>query len=621
MRRFGLLRALSASLALLCAGLVLTAPRAQADTVSVSTAPPVRTYTYNMCGSGGTVECDVSAKGNEERYRAIVNETAAGVWNADYIFLVEVCRYQFDELATRLGTRGYTGRYAETVPAGGIGPYCADTGGRQTVPSYGMALFVRGVVVDQLDLVLDTKAAILQTVPGTPRQRVNAEDITSPCLKAWVQSRLTWSCSVHLWWGTPTVPAYPDPATADAVEDYDDSVNRNEVMVREADILAGKAKEWEDAGIPVVLGGDFNSSPWGDVLDRFYESGAGQGAYGRFAEVDETDSERFQAPFTACTGVPAPSRCRSGAPTKSGVQKLDYTFFGSRYFRGEVGDVPAGPVAPTAGKVISDHLPIRGAAYWEDCGPYGATPGAVFRRDAVGGLYRYEGRANGESAALAKPCKVGTGWLGMKQVARQGTTLAAVDTAGNLWHYPAGTSDGSYSGGTGRHLAGTGFQNDNLLVAPGDFDGDGRADLITRDTSGNLWLHKGTGENSYAARVEIGDGTDWNTYKSLVSPGDFAPDVNEGAGRADLVGSDAAGGLWLHRRTSGGDLAARQAVGTGWQAYNAVVAPGDLNGDGNPDLISRDPGGGLYFFKGDGAGGHAARVKIGSSFPAGELLF
>ncbi|MFD0150166.1 FG-GAP-like repeat-containing protein [Streptomyces sp. NPDC055721] len=611
MQRSGVLRALTAVLAFICAGLVLTAPQAQADTVGPSAAPPVRTYTYNMCGSGGTGGCDVSAAGNEARYDAIVGETAASVWNADYLFLVEVCRYQFDDLKARLGSRGYTGRYVETVPAGNLGSLCKDPVGA-TTPSYGMATFVRGLVVDGVDLALDTRAAILATVPGS-----NAEDIKAPCVKAWVQSRLTWACSVHLWWGVPTLPANPT-AQQQAM---------HAVMAREADKLAAQAKTWEDAGIPVVLGGDFNSSPWGDVLDRFYEAGAGEGGHGTFAEADETDADRFGMRGTLCAAPAA--RCRSGQLTKldaahtAQTQKLDYTFFSSRYFRGEVGDVPAEPRTPTAGKWISDHLPIRGAAYWEDCVAYGATPGAVFRRDAAGGLYRYEGRADAAGAAVAKPCKVGTGWNGMKLVARQGTTLAAVDAAGDLWHYEAAASDGSYSGGSGRTAAGTGFGNDNLLLTPGDADGDGVADLITRDTAGALWLHKGTGPHAYAPRTRIadidGEGGTWGGYRSVVAV-DFDQDVT-GPKAADLLAVDATGRLWFHRGNGDGTFSARQAIGTNWTVYEALVAPGDLDGDGRPDLVGREPGGDLYSYKGDGAGGYAPRVKIGSSFPSGELLF
>ncbi|MET7759109.1 endonuclease/exonuclease/phosphatase family protein [Streptomyces sp. NPDC005389] len=615
-------RALLAALALICAATMVSAPQALADTVNYASAPPIRTFTYNICGSSGTEGCNATREEDDARHKTIVDETAGGVWNADYIFLVEVCSYQFNRMDASLKPRGYTGRYVETVPAGSLHdstgrPLCVDSSGSGTARSYGMAVFVRGSFVESTVLTLDTKTAIQQTVPGA-----TGEDIKSPCIKSWVQNRATWACSVHLWWGAPNVPADPGAgATPAEIAAYKDRLARHEVMTREADALVRKAKEWEQAGIPVILSGDFNSSPWGDVLNRFYEPATGDGAYGTFVEADETDFDDV-GPYGNCQ-TPGLTRCRVGELTmydkthQNRVQKLDYTFFSGQFFRGVVGDVPDEPKT-TTGKWISDHLPLRGAAYWKDCGTYGATPGAVYRRDAAGGLYRYEGRAAGDTAALAKPCKVGFGWGVMKQVARQGTTLAAVDTAGVLWHYPLSPVDGTYSGGT-RRQAGTGFLTDDVLLAPGDFDGDGTADLITRAGS-KLWLHKGTGADNYAPRTQIADtGGAWADYTSVVAT-DFA-DTVDAPGTADLVAIDTAGDLWLQEGKGDGTLAERRKIGNGWQVYDALAAVGDLNGDGKPDLSGREKAGDLFYYKGDGAGGYAPRVKIGSSFPAGELLF
>ncbi|MFJ6351512.1 FG-GAP-like repeat-containing protein [Streptomyces sp. NPDC092046] len=643
MRTLGMFRAFVASLAFICAATVLTAPQARAaDVVSASTAPPIKTFTYNICGSGGTEGCLVTAAENKARVDTIVAETGSA-WNADYVFLVEICSYQYNQLNTALTPRGYTGRYVETVPQaelkGADGKQlCVDTGPKGTTPSYGMAQFVRGHYVDGTDLVLDTKEAIQRDVGPVAVDPYSPEDITAPCIKAWVQNRLTWSCSVHLWWGTASAPTAPTPPTppataaqtaaySTAVALYKDRTARYQVMTREADLLSARAKEWEDAGIPVILSGDFNSAPWGDVLNRFYEAPTGDGAYGGFIEADETDVSDTTG-YGNCK-TPGIVRCRLGAYTmfdkahQNRVQKLDYTFFSSRFFRGAVGDVPAEPKVPGTGQWISDHLPLRAAAYWTDCGAYGATPGAVYRRDAAGGLYRYEGRASGDSAALAKPCKVGYGWRDMKHVARQGTTLAAVDAAGVLWHYPVSAVDGSVSGSTRRQV-GTGFQNDTLLVAPGDFDGDGIPDLITR-TDGLLWLHKGTGADGYAPRTQIPDTSgDWAMHQNVVA-GDFAHSAGTAANTPDLVSVDEVGYLWLQEGKGDGTLTERREIASGWGIYDIVAAPGDLDGDGKPDLVARDTArdtlGDLFFFKGDGAGGFAPGVQVGTNFPTGELLF
>ncbi|MCX5192412.1 hypothetical protein OOK31_00665 [Streptomyces sp. NBC_00249] len=69
-------------------------------------------------------------------------------------------------------------------------------------------------------------------------------------------------------------------------------------------------------------------------------------------------------------------------------------------------------------------------------------------------------------------------------------------------------------GGTARVRAATGWSPYDLLLAPGDFSGDGRQDLIARDADGDLWLHTGTGAGSYASPVKIGNG--WNVYDLLL---------------------------------------------------------------------------------------------------------
>lgn len=113
--------------------------------------------------------------------------------------------------------------------------------------------------------------------------------------------------------------------------------------------------------------------------------------------------------------------------------------------------------------------------------------------------------------------------------------------------------------------------------------------------------------------MKIGNG--WQVYTALVAPGDFTGD-----GRPDLIGRDTAGDLWLYRGDGHGGYAPRERVGTGWQIYTALVSPGDLDGDGRPDLAGRDAAGDLWFYEGDGKGGYSPRERIGNGYPQGELL-
>ncbi|MET8152729.1 LamG domain-containing protein [Actinoplanes sp. NPDC049668] len=144
---------------------------------------------------------------------------------------------------------------------------------------------------------------------------------------------------------------------------------------------------WLDAGIPVVVGGDLNRSPFGTVLNGFYGMDNGTG---RFTEVDEADGQYFQAAVDTVGGceqaapadrancVPCPSsatRCRSGEPTfdvwnqaePQLHRKLDYIFLSREHFTDVVGD--AVQEAPYADPTITDHSALRGAARWRTSAP------------------------------------------------------------------------------------------------------------------------------------------------------------------------------------------------------------------------------------------------------------
>ena len=53
----------------------------------------------------------------------------------------------------------------------------------------------------------------------------------------------------------------------------------------------------------------------------------------------------------------------------------------------------------------------------------------------------------------------------------------------------------------------------NVVVGVGDITGDGKNDLVSRDTGGNLYRNNGDGKGSFGARVKIASG--WQVYKGL----------------------------------------------------------------------------------------------------------
>ncbi|THA67728.1 hypothetical protein E6R60_31695 [Streptomyces sp. A0642] len=154
---------------------------------------------------------------------------------------------------------------------------------------------------------------------------------------------------------------------------------------------------------------------------------------------------------------------------------------------------------------------------------------------------------------------------------------------------------------------GLGWNVYDALTSPGDLTGDGRADLLARETStGYLYLYESRGDGAFQGRVRIGTG--WKGYL-LSGAGDLTGD-----GKGDLLARDTAGVLWRYAGTAKGTLASRVKVGGGWQVYNALVGVGDLSGDGKADLLARDTSGVLWSYRGDGKGQFATRVKVGGGW-------
>jgi hypothetical protein len=66
-----------------------------------------------------------------------------------------------------------------------------------------------------------------------------------------------------------------------------------------------------------------------------------------------------------------------------------------------------------------------------------------------------------------------------------------------------------------------------------------------------------------------------------------------------------------HPGTGKGTFAAPHGpIAQGWNAFDTIVAAGDMNGDGHPDVIAREPTGSLLLYEGDGAGGWNAATQI-----------
>ncbi|MFE9855282.1 FG-GAP-like repeat-containing protein [Streptomyces sp. NPDC005780] len=224
------------------------------------------------------------------------------------------------------------------------------------------------------------------------------------------------------------------------------------------------------------------------------------------------------------------------------------------------------------------------------------------------------GTGNGTGTVNAKVS--GSGWTGANSVTasvpfddvngdRCNDVLARVKS-GELRAYKP-SCGGALKPTTAYTKVGLGWNIYDVLTSPGDLTGDGRADVIARETStGYLYLYERASSGVFKARVKIGTG--WKGYL-LAGAGDL-----NGDGRGDLLARDAAGVLWRYSGTGKGTLAARVKVGSGWQVYNSLVGVGDTSGDGKADLLARDAAGVLWAYRGDGKGLFAARARVGGGW-------
>lgn len=224
----------------------------------------------------------------------------------------------------------------------------------------------------------------------------------------------------------------------------------------------------------------------------------------------------------------------------------------------------------------------------------------ILWRSDTGALSDWLGKANGgftpnDAAAFSQ---VPTSW----KVAGTG------DFNGDgrddiLWRNEDGTTsnwlgraDGGFSPNDAKAL--TLVPNTWQIAAVGDFNGDGRSDILWRNVDGTIsnWLGKTDGGftvNDAAARAAVP--TNWH----VIGTGDF-----NGDGRSDILwrNDDGTFSNWLGRPDGGfspNDAAALNQIGLAWQ----VVGTGDFNGDGRDDLLWRNGDGALSNWLGRPDGG------------------
>ncbi len=209
--------------------------------------------------------------------------------------------------------------------------------------------------------------------------------------------------------------------------------------------------------------------------------------------------------------------------------------------------------------------------------------------------------------SLGGPVTVGAGFDQYTHVATVGdwngdgyADLVVRTPAGRLY-LKRGSSTGRLSAGTSL-AGGVGVRS---IAGIGDADLDGHPDLAVLTTTGNLSLIFGDGKLGRSRTTRISSGLQQHDW--LRATGDFDRD-----GRPDLI-SKVGDRLVLHRGTATG-VARPGTLASGWAGFANLTSIGDFTGDGRADVVARTKTGRLVVFVGNGKDRITRQATLPGSF-------
>jgi hypothetical protein len=146
----------------------------------------------------------------------------------------------------------------------------------------------------------------------------------------------------------------------------------------------------------------------------------------------------------------------------------------------------------------------------------------------------------------------------------------------------------------------------NRLISAGDWNGDGKGDMITRSgRTGRLYLFRGNGSGRFSGATTMNT-VSFGSVRLLAAVGDITGD-----GHPDLLGQPNRGSMRIY--PGNGKLGFTHS----YVAHSAITATQQIgvglwNADGSPDSVLRRSDGSLVLYPGNGPGGLTGGTKIAS---------
>lgn len=133
------------------------------------------------------------------------------------------------------------------------------------------------------------------------------------------------------------------------------------------------------------------------------------------------------------------------------------------------------------------------------------------------------------------------------------------------------------------------------------------------DSLGRMWAYPVAAGGYWSSRVSLGHG--WNGIEKLIGIGDF-----DGNGKRDLIGIDSAKKVWFYPGDGRLVYPTRVALNVDWSSMSHIAYGGDANGDGIPDVYTITSTGTLQLWLGDGVGRFSAPIDLGTGYGTTTLL-